>query len=247
MLDFLIVLFGCLLFFSGLKRISHEKYMPRLGVQRLALLLSMFILWGAFVYSPHFAEIIVLGMLISVFGFYKMAQYYFTLEFPRAVKEFYEEVILIMSSGRSFHDAAKTVLAEPRGFVALKLKEIFEASVTGGGLSQALSANRNSTFIMGQFSQQVKTLYFSQGRVLDRAKIFRRQLRLEERLKQKSKQATLQVTVQAGVLSALYFLLLSYLFVKGSLFHITVLISIGLYLVGLLLMLVLSRRPKWKL
>lgn len=105
------------------------------------------------------------------------------------------------------------------------------------------------------YSQILKNFYFelqliekSQNKMIDQIKSYRRQLKLEQDLRHKSRQLTLNLKIQSMIMSIMYLGVLIFIF---STFDTSktknwILISLILFLIGIIFVFTIGKRMKWK-
>lgn len=159
------------------------------------------------------------------------------------VVPFLDEVLLNMRSGRSFREALhlagareSTVGAEDLGQIPAMV--VFPESATRA----ALLAEAQD--LLGEFREMDR----SSVRVIDRLQAVRRRERTKRKFRQKSSQVTSQVKAQAAVCSLLYLALAAWTCASdpAKILTVPLILSFGLFLVGIGVMTLIGRSFKWK-
>jgi Flp pilus assembly protein TadB len=185
-----------------------------------------------------FLEIILLQNLELLFNLYLKHK------FEAELIKFIDEIILTMSTGRSFRDAFVSICQQNESYFTKKILEIQKSS----------QLNTNSNCKNWQSEPKFLDLWLlfqsleqNTHKQLEKLRAYRRQIHWEQNFRRKSAQATSQVKAQAFVLSALYIALLIYVLkTTGGNIIRWILISLVLYLTGLLSLYILGKRKPWK-
>lgn len=241
-----------LLLFLGLHRsyilFSEEKFlteMQKMKLDNVFLVIIFFNLFVLVLISPWLAWILILTETILIQNSRKLIEILLRKKFPVKTLAFLDELVLLMNSGRSFRESMNAILLGREDIYSLKLRQI----VTSLSL-QASSDVKNPTLADPISVLSVQLLQVDQApqKAIDRLRSLRRQWRWQISFQRKSSQATAQVRAQAMILSLMYFVLFFWVAMTQNLSRIRTVVglSLVLFLTGVLLMVILGRRRKWR-
>lgn len=162
-------------------------------------------------------------------------------QFRLNLLKFVDEIILLMMTGKSFRDSYLQLTANAKDFFHIKMRELL------------LVANFQSdshlarTPEVQQIAHLVQVIEKNPHKAIEKLRALRRQLHWSLLFRRKAKLATVQIRAQAIVLSLLYVgLLIFVLRNQGLQAHSVVLPSMILFFSGLLTLLLIGRKQKWK-
>ena len=162
-------------------------------------------------------------------------------QFQQNLLNFIDELILLMMTGKSFRDSFFNLTSNPKHFFQFKMRELF---VVGNIKTETMNSKYKE---LVQISNLVQSIEKNPHKAIDKLRAFRRQIHWCQLFKRKSKQATIQMRAQAMILSILYFGLLIYVTRNQNASIISlILVSLFLFLCGLISLFLLGRRQKWK-
>jgi Flp pilus assembly protein TadB len=185
-----------------------------------------------------FLEILLLQNLELIFNLYLRHR------FEAELIKFIDEIILTMSTGRSFRDAFVSICQQNESYFTKKILEIHKSSQLNTIINIKNWQNEPKFLDLWHLFRAIEQNTHKQ---LEKLRAYRRQLYWEQNFRRKSAQATSQVKAQAFILSGLYIALLIYVLkTTGGNIVRWILISLMLYLTGLLSLYILGKRKPWK-
>lgn len=247
MINFLVLVIGLVFIYRTISNISSHKKFPEgflnlffrslmffnIGLTTLHWFLSITLVAATIIF-----QIIVLQNLEYLFNLYLKQQ------FASELMKFIDEVILTMSTGRSFRDAFFSVCQQNNTYFTKKVFEIHKSAQLNSA-ENLLNWQHEAKFL--DLWHLFRSLEQNSNKQLEKLRAYRRQLFWEQNFRRKSAQATSQIKAQAFVLSILYICLLGYVLktTNGSIVR-WILVSLILFLTGLLSLYILGRRQPWK-
>lgn len=224
---------------------ARERALPKNGTVPLAIVAVAALGAALSVPSPAL-KMICFSLLFSLFPLSArwLLRWRRKRKFERMFRLFLNQIILIMSCGKSFRQSFReSVLYFDRDLQKI-FGEIFEI-VT---FSQQLSNFSGSVFekrVLDKFIAVDK----SPRNSLDQLRSFRVELELTEFFRRRSGQVTGAVRFQALLISILYFFLLAFVLSEfgwaGN--RMSIGLSVALYSAGLAVFYYLGRKKRWKL
>jgi Flp pilus assembly protein TadB len=196
-------------------------------------------------FLPEF--VVAIAVLLEVLLLQNM-EFLFNLylkhQFEAELFKFIDEIILTMSTGRSFRDAFVSICQQNESYFTKKILEIHRSSQLNTIENIKNWQNEPKFLDIWHLFQSVEQNSHKQ---LEKLRAYRRQLFWEQNFRRKSSQATAQVKAQAFVLTILYVALLIYVIktIGGNNIR-WILMSLILYLTGLLSLYILGKRKPWK-
>lgn len=244
LIRFLFLTFG---FAFALRTIKNQTSMKSLSEATSKNITTSLILyfWLMTILSP-WMTVPVLGILLFVPNLAALRlEWILNLILKRLFREkviqFFDELVLQMMTGKSFRDSFLLLTSNSRDFFQIKMREILHCPID---LKSHPDSLRSELLEMAELVQSVEK---SPHKALDRIQNFRRQLKWKQSFRKKSRQATIQIRAQASILSCLYLLLLIYTIIVQETWSVPLhTLSISLFLIGLSLLFILGRNPKWK-
>lgn len=170
--------------------------------------------------------------------------------FRRQLPIFLNEITLRMRMGDSFRQSYTLSLSNMEGSFRHFAREIFEF-VTFSQQSVWKKSKSSQSFesFLHEIAMEFLQIDKNPSQGLRRLLVLRRRLLMEENFRRRSEQMSRQVQVQFAFLAVLYLAMLVFVVhqfgVSGN--EKSLILSIGSYLVGLILIKCLGRRRKWNL
>lgn len=152
-----------------------------------------------------------------------------------------DEIILEMRMGRSFRESfQKSSLGQPKW-----VRKLFDELLTAFVLRQAISAREIDDGMIAD----LREVFLSSLKQLDRLRSLRRRLKIERDFRQKSRKALVQVRMQSLILSLLFVPLLIYQLLNRAWAEqkIIVIVAITLFISGAWWIIWAGRRYQWKI
>jgi hypothetical protein len=247
MINFLVLVIGFIYIYRTILNISSLQKFPEVFLNlffrwlmyiNIVLTVLHLFLSTAFVVSAITLQILTLQNLENLFNLYLRRQ------FSPELMRFVDEIILTMSTGRSFRDAFSSVCQQNNSYFIKKVLEIQKSAQISSSETQ-LSWQDEPKFL--DLWHLFRSLEQNTSKQLEKLRAYRRQLFWEQNFRRMSTQATSQIKAQAIVLSVLYFCLLGYVLktTAGSIVR-WILVSLLLFFTGLLSLYLLGRRKAWK-
>jgi Flp pilus assembly protein TadB len=209
-------------------------------LQVLSLILCSFPCW---IHAPFIvAWLYILALNALVLCVPKMAEYLRRKEFRKNMIPAVDAVLLSVQSGSSYRDSLLELNKKNPHF-GFYIHEIISLVL----LRQPLTLKTKDMMLI-RFFHELNAASMSTHRVSDRIKSFRYVLKIEENFRQKSSMATLQARAQSLVVGILYFLALIFDFgtFSGNLDFKPIVLSVVLFILGVLWIWKLGRTHQWK-
>jgi Flp pilus assembly protein TadB len=189
-------------------------------------------------WSLQIIEILLLYNLDSLF------EYYLKRQFPQKIKSFVDEMVLMMMLGRSFRDSFHYICQKDGTIFSLKMLDLLKSIQ----LSVLNRDEKISDPSILEFLERIKHIDQSPHNAIVKLKAYQKSLQTEIYIKKKLKQATVSAKSQGLIMTSIYIGLLCFVLEQNNLSKIGswVFLSLILYLSGLILSYLLSRRRKWK-
>lgn len=199
--------------------------------------------------STYFLSDILLWIVTIMCIFLPIAVVQLQIKFRRNIVKgefasILETLIVEMKSGKAFREAVKSYLDCSEGYKKSVLNEF---------LCPLLQQEQNSTRYFdlktATFFEELLRIERSSSRVIDRLVSLRHKIRTEHEFKIKVRRAMLQTKAQALVVAILYILLLTYSasVYEWNLLKPFVLISGVFFILGVIVLLNIGSRFKWKI
>lgn len=206
---------------------------------------SIFYFWAMTILSP-WIPVPVLGILLFVPNLAAhrlnwILNRILKHQFRKKLIQFFDELLLLMTTGKSFRDSFLILTSDSHDFFQLKMRELFQCPHDPE--NQQVTHARE----IHEIIELVQVVERAPHKAVERIQNFRRLLKWRHSFRKKSKQATIQVRAQALVLTLLYVALLLFTFLNDRARNpLLVLTSIVLFVSGLILIFILGRQTKWK-
>lgn len=244
MLSILISVIGSFIGSRQIHRMSLQLGQIRTKRLLLQIIFSSAIILGTifFLEEPHFLWVFQFLILASIFWTPALFVFFSTRIFRDSFIDILDQIILGMHSGLNFRSAFKAVIQNESGFIKVQLQDILNQIVFPE--SSKISKEKSIERIVLEFRDTDK----STSKSLEQLKFFRRQLRQEQEFRRKESQIKESVRAQMAILMILYLALSTFVinrFGFGENKKI-ILLSLALFVSGLILMNVLGGKRKWK-
>ncbi len=156
--------------------------------------------------------------------------------------EFIDQCCLSTSAGNSFRSSLQKVFFQRNDWCAGQFKNLVQNLVASNANSVS------SAGFLGEFRQELTQIDRSGQKINEQLKILRRILKIEINFRRKSGQVLRNLHIQAFVLSILYLCFIFFISSQIDLFKYQrlFLVSVALFLIGMILTLLAGRRLKWK-
>lgn len=156
--------------------------------------------------------------------------------------EFIDHCCLATSAGNSFRSSVQKVFLQRNDWCAMQFKNLAQNLIATDKIVVL------SPGFLSEFRQELTQIDRSGQKVNDQLKILRRILKIEINFRRKSGQVLRNLHIQSVVLTILYLSFVFFISSQVDLFKYKQLfiISISLFLTGLLLTFLAGRRLKWK-
>lgn len=247
MINFLILVIGFVFIYRTITIILVVQKFPQAFLNLFFKSLIYFNLMMSM--TTWFVPIYLIAMviLLEIFLLLNMEllfNLYLKHKFEAELIIFIDEIILTMSTGRSFRDAFVSICQQNESYFIKKILEIHKSS-QHNTINDIKNWQGEPKFLnLWHLFQSIEQNTHKQ---LEKLRAYRRQLHWEQNFRRKSMQATSQVKAQAFILSILYIALLIYVLkTTGGNIIRWILISLILYLTGLLSLYILGKRKPWK-
>jgi len=234
---------------SGLQmfhQLGQLRVISRSFFERALLFFPMICLILGFFMRAH----LIFGLLlVTTFHIFPITFMSFNLSrrkrrFQRGILPFLDELILKMKAGKAFRESLIEIPRGPRSQASVDLTEI------ASQIRYPDRKNHRQLLVEAQdLLIEMQKMDRSSARVIEKITAFRRREKMIQRFRQRSSQLTSQVRAQAVVCGFLYALLLIWTVFNDPklLFSPVVFVSMLLFLLGLMLMTLISRSFRWKL
>jgi Flp pilus assembly protein TadB len=220
------------------RKLLSAKAMTKIGTAYVGAL--FFVVWWL---PTAFAEFVIVIVHCFLWLIPSLIVHSRNLRFKKNFLELLNQIILGMSSGLSFRQSFDQAKRRWDFSTQQKLTEIM-GHVAFSQQTSAAPANLFLKSVVEEFSLVDQQPH----RALQRLQSFRHKLKLEQDFRRKSGQVTQQLRAQALILSLLYLFLLIFIAWQMGLtkyFRLTM-ASISLFGLGILLILNIGRRFRWK-
>jgi len=233
-----------------------EAILHRLKKRQTTIFLILTILSTCL--HPLIILFLIFILIFSIHHIDKWINFVLRQNFQQLWAQFLDELILLMMTGRSFRDAFLFLTTNSQNIFYLKLREIlFRSDFSKNGFTQSSVLNKNTSFFSKKTNvaiiyELVQSIEKNPHKAIEKLKAHRRQVRWILSFRKKSKQITLQLRTQALILSLLYIGLLIFVLNHQMNSKITfsiyspLVISIGLFIFGILLLFIIGRKKSWK-
>lgn len=245
MINILNSLVGFIFIYRTMKLFLSEQKFPEKFLKtffNFLILLNCIISFFLFWMPTWIFSIYLIIQITFLFYLEKIFNLILKQKLEQQLLSFIDEVILLMTTGRSFRESFLYFHNKENSFFSKKIFEIYQSSLHDNNIQNW----RNEPKFLALW-QLFKYLEQNPHKVIDKLRSFRRQLFWEQNFRQKTARATAQVKAQAAILSLLYIGLLCFI-TTSSAQHIAhwIYLSLGLFCTGLLSLYILGRRKKWK-
>lgn len=221
--------------FSFSKRLSTYSF----------LFLAGLALGGYFFLHEHpFVLWLFIGIILLSLNFFpEILQIALVRELKKQILPLMDQVLLGLQTGLSFRASLAQAIQTQPAWARRQHLEIYNSIVM----------NRAPGGVQSLFLDEIRTEFAEMDRasakVIEHARAFRRQMKMEEDFRRRSGQVSQQIRLQAIIVTFLYLALLIYVISQFGFFaHLRLIfLSSALFFGGLVLIFVLGRRLKWKL
>lgn len=182
-------------------------------------------------------------ILISLNFFPEILQMLLIRELKKQILPLMDQLLLGLQTGNSFRTSLLQAIHNQPTWLRQQHLEIYNSIVM----------NRASSGLHSRFLDEIRAEFAEMDRasskVIEHARAFRRQIKMEEDFRRRSGQVTQQIRLQAIIVTFLYLALLVYVISQFGFFaHLhLILLSSALFTLGLVIIFVFGRRLKWKL
>lgn len=244
MLSILISVIGSLVGSRQIHRMSIQIAQIRTRRLLLQIIFSSAIILGTifFLEEPHFLWLFQFLILASIFWTPSIYVFISKRVFRDNFIDILDQIILGMHSGLPFRSAFKAVIQNESGFIKVQLQDILNQIVFPE--SSKISKEKSIERIVGEFRDTDK----STSKSLEQLKFFRRQLRQEQEFRRKESQIKESVKAQIGILMILYLALSTFVINRFGFLENKkiILLSLALFVIGLVLMVIIGGKRRWK-
>lgn len=184
-----------------------------------------------------------IGILLISLKFFPIILRFFLIRRLRsALIPFLDCVILGLQTGKSFRLSLFSAVDMQSGWVHHQLKEVIESLQ----MSETVTAVKSA--LLKDLQRELVEIDRSQTRCVEQVKALRRELKMQEDFRRRSGQVTQQIKMQAIIVTALYLALFSFVIMQfGFQEHrFLILMSLLIFLGGLLWIFSVGRRMRWK-
>ena len=209
---------------------------------QIVILLFFIILMSVFFNQPFIVWLFIGIFLITLILFPYFFRLYCKKHLKKHLIHVFDELVLLLQSGKSFRSAFLESLQNQSGWVKIQLNEIYSFLTTQQEI-QSIS----DPFIR-ELTVQLIYIDRTKNKTVEQVRSLRNQLKLIEDFKRKSSQVSLQIKSQATVTSIMFVLLLIYM---GNQFGfqknwIIMLFASSVFSIGLVSIFLIGRNLKWK-
>lgn len=229
-----------------LERLQRNKLIQKRQLTKIGTLYLVVFLMMALIARVE-ARVFIVALVVvatSICVLEIVFRYQRERRFQSGFERFVDESILLMNSGQPFRFAwLKAMRRQSDDFVRDKLEQIYRIVV----FSQHSEGSFGSTF--GDFVvEYLKRVDKESHLAVERLKALRYRLKIESEFRRKSGQVLLQIRMQAVILLFLYVFCLVFTLYQFDGRELIWLLgtSMSLFFTGLITILVMGRRIKWK-
>lgn len=165
------------------------------------------------------------------------------LELKKRILPLMDQVILGLQSGQSFRTSLHQSIQQQPSWIRHQLLEIHHSIA----MNQTILHSQNK--FLRELTAEWSEMDKSQSKLIDHARAFRRQLKIEEDFRRKSGRVTQQMKMQAIIVTILYLALLIYVISQFGWVQNLLLIAVSavLFSAGLAWIFMMGRKMKWKI